>query len=189
MTLLRTGVGSLPHRDAAAAAEFVVSSADVAYLPQLPNRHDQESMLVQWGDGMFNAGQQGTSLRLDTPIGNRAEAFGGATVTLQQLAAGPIKTQATGPVTLAAALRSAGVAREGLLDLVADALVERIQSHLAWVRRSAGLLQVQRTRNDNYHYSNHVGELFRTTVGRGQQSRRTHWPRIGIYRSVRYQRN
>ena len=135
MTLLRTGVGSLPHVDGADAADFVLRTSDIPYLPQLPNRHIQESMLLQWGDGIAQAGQNGPGLAAGAPSGDRTEAFGGAAAMLRRLAGGTVKTQVTGPVTLAAALRAGGVDQPGLLDSVVAELVPRIESHLQWVRQ------------------------------------------------------
>lgn len=134
MTLLRTGVGSLPHVDSAEAADFVLRTSDIPYLPQLPNRHIQESMLLQWGDGIAGAGQNGPSLAAGAPFGDRTEAFGGAAAMVRRLAGGTVKTQVTGPVTLAAALRAGGVDQPGLFDRVVAELLPRIESHLRWVR-------------------------------------------------------
>lgn len=135
MTLLRSGVGSLPHTDPEEASRFVRATADVVYLPQLPNRHPQESMLVQWGDGVASSGQDGRTLGADLDIGERAEAFVGAEAVLREFTGSTLKTQATGPVTLAAALRAGGADGDGLLEQVADELLERIDAHLAWIRR------------------------------------------------------
>jgi hypothetical protein len=48
---------------------------------------------------------------------------------------GVVKTQATGPVTLAAALAAGGVARPGLLRRVAADLIVRIDDHVEWIRQ------------------------------------------------------
>jgi methionine synthase II (cobalamin-independent) len=130
----RTGVGSLPHRDPDEAVRFMLASTDVPYLPQLPNRHLEESMLPQWGDGVCGAGPDpaGSGLVLGRS-GPRSEAFGGAAAALTRLGPGPVKTQATGPLTLATALAAAGANRVGLIDRVVDELVARIADHLAWI--------------------------------------------------------
>jgi methionine synthase II (cobalamin-independent) len=134
VSLIRTGVGSLPHTDPEGAIEFVRRTTDVPYLPQLPVRNAQESMLVQWGDGIAHAGQDGTALLHGAEAGDRHEAFSGAAAMLQSFDGPILKTQATGPVTLAAALRTGGVRERGLIDLVAEELGKRISTHLGWIR-------------------------------------------------------
>ncbi len=142
MSLIRSGVGSLPHDNCSDAVEFVARSADVAYLPQLPNRHEQEAMLVQWGDGIAGAGQDGTLLRVGATPGDRSEAFLGSAAVLA-VSDGPIlKTQATGPVTLAAALRAGGAGDPDLLDLVVAELRDRISVHLDWIRSESAAAEV-----------------------------------------------
>lgn len=137
-SLLRTGVGSLPHEEPAAAVEFVMATAEVPYLPQLPNRHPEESMLLQWGDGIAGSGPDGRALGAGRPPGDRIEAFGGAAAMLSSLPpGGVIKTQATGPVTLAAALAAGGASRAGLLHVVTADLVVRIKDHVDWIRQEA----------------------------------------------------
>ena len=63
----------MPHVDAIEAAEFVLCTTDVPYLPQLPHRHSQEAMLLQWGDGIAGAGGNGHLLAADHPAGPRTE--------------------------------------------------------------------------------------------------------------------
>jgi methionine synthase II (cobalamin-independent) len=132
--LIRTGVGSLPHADPVAAAEFVLRSTDVPYLPQLPNRHPEEAMLVQWGDGIAGLGAEGRRLELAHAVGDREQAFVGAAAVLDRWSGTRLKTQATGPVTLTAALRAGGAPEPGLLQLVADELTTRITAHISWIR-------------------------------------------------------
>jgi hypothetical protein len=131
--LIRTGVGSLPHTDPGAAAEFVLTTTDVPYLPQLPNRHPQEAMLVQWGDGIAGLGAMGRGLGM-AHSGDRSEAFVGAAAVVDRWSGIRLKTQATGPVTLTAALRAGGASQPGLLQLVCDELTDRIAIHVAWIR-------------------------------------------------------
>ena len=130
-----TGVGSLPHTDPKRAASFVLETTTVPYLPQLPNRHPEERMLVQWGDGLCGCGAVDSSIGLGygEPIGARAEAFGGADALLDVLSSDvpTVKTQATGPVTLALGLLSAGHPGQGLLDCVATGLIGRVEDHIA----------------------------------------------------------
>ena len=114
-----TGVGSLPHGDPAAAAEFVLSTATIPYLPQLPARHPEEGMLLQWGDGLCGCGAGGTfGLGYGLPPGDRSEALAGAEGLLEALPAETplVKTQATGPITLAAAMLAGGHPGSGLED-------------------------------------------------------------------------
>lgn len=132
-----TGAGSLPHTDPAAAARLA-GSAVVPYLAQLPLRHPAEGMLRQWGDGLCGCGGPGEGLGLSfgAPPGPRDEAFVGAAAVLDALhpATPLVKTQATGPVTLAAAMRAAGHPGGGLWSCVVEGLVVRIAEHLEAVR-------------------------------------------------------
>ncbi len=134
MNLQSTGVGSLPHVDLDAAIEFVGNTADIPYLPQLPARHEQESMLVQWGSGIAGAGQRGTTLVAGADSGERDDAFAGAAAMLRHVSGPILKTQATGPITLAAALRAGGVQTPHLMDVVVEELSIRIATHLDWIR-------------------------------------------------------
>lgn len=132
---LVTGVGSLPHTDPHQAASFVLATTTVPYLPQLPNRHPEERMLLQWGDGLCGCGAVDTSIGLGygEPTGPRAEAFGGAGALLEALDdhLPALKTQATGPVTLALGMLAAGHPDEGLLDCVMAGLIARVDDHIA----------------------------------------------------------
>lgn len=129
-----TGVGSLPHADADEAAAFVLATTDVPFLPQLPNRHPEERMLVQWGDGLCGCGATdgGVGLGYQLSPGPRAEAFGGAEATLARLGGdvATVKTQATGPVTLGMGLLAAGHPRRDLWECLTAELAERIVAHL-----------------------------------------------------------
>jgi hypothetical protein len=122
-----TGVGSLPHVDPAAGAEFAVA-ASVPYLPQLPMRHAAESMLRQWGDGLCGCGGDGAGLAFGGAPGPVEEAFVGAEAALARLDGSVplVKTQATGPITLAAAVRAAGHRGENLWECVVEGLSRRI---------------------------------------------------------------
>ncbi|MEN8113734.1 MAG: hypothetical protein ABFS21_05050 [Actinomycetota bacterium] len=128
-----TGVGSLPHDDPAEAAAFVRDTTDLAYLPQLPNRHASEGMLRQWGDGLCGVGavDDGIGLRFGVPEGDRVEAFGGAAAMLDAFDGDAIKTQFTGPVTLALGILAAGAPLDGLWDCVVEGLSRRFADHVA----------------------------------------------------------
>jgi len=134
-----TGIGSLPHTDPLQAAAFVVDTADIPYLPQLPNRHPEEGMLRQWGDGMCGVGavDEGIGLRWGEPAGPVGEAFGSADALLSVFEGSTIKTQFTGPVTLGLAMLAAGRPLDGLWDCVVDGLGARLDAHLSRVRRDA----------------------------------------------------
>ncbi len=127
-----TGVGSLPHDDAADAAAFVFSTTDLPYLPQLPNLDPSEGMLRQWGDGLCGAGgsDDGIGLRFGEPTLTDAEAFGGAAAMLELLDGPEIKTQFTGPVTLWLALLAAGCPGDGLWECVVEGLSDRLLAHV-----------------------------------------------------------
>jgi hypothetical protein len=132
-----TGVGSLPHEDQADAAAWAAAPS-IPYLPQLPNRHPEEGMLLQWGDGLCGCGPGApdAGLRFGVAPGPRDEAFVGAGAALGALTAAPpplVKTQATGPITLATAMAAGGHPGDGLWECVVAGLVERITEHLAWV--------------------------------------------------------
>ncbi len=134
-----TGIGSLPHVDPIEAALFVLDTADVPYLPQLPNRHPSERMLAQWGDGLCSCGTSNTELGLGygTPPGDRASAMVGSRTLLKMLPPDTerVKTQATGPVTLATAMMAAGhPAGDTLFECLIDGLVDRITEHLDSIR-------------------------------------------------------
>ena len=132
-----TGIGSLPHTDAADAAAFIRATTDVPYLPQLPNRHPSEGMLRQWGDGLCGAGgvDDGIGLRWGAPPSSRAEAFGGMAAMLQTLDGDLVKTQFTGPVTLTLGLLAAGCPPEGIWECVVAGLGERLDAHVDEIRR------------------------------------------------------
>ncbi len=134
-----TGIGSLPHADPLEAARFVLDTVDVPYLPQLPNRHPAERMLPQWGDGLCGCGWSGSELGLGygAPPGDRAEAMVGYQTLLNMLPPDieRVKTQATGPVTLATAMIAAGhPPGDTLFECLVDGLVERITAHLDSIR-------------------------------------------------------
>jgi methionine synthase II (cobalamin-independent) len=111
----------------------------VPYLPQLPVRHEAESMLRQWGDGLCGCGPAGTGLAYGIPAGSPEEAFVGAAAALAHFGteARLVKTQATGPITLGAAVRAAGHPGEDLWECVTAGLIHRIGTHLATVRELA----------------------------------------------------
>ena len=59
---IATGMGGLPHRDAAEAAEFVLEQMELAAIPTLPRRSPAEGSIAQAMVGMrgITVGQYGS---------------------------------------------------------------------------------------------------------------------------------
>jgi hypothetical protein len=137
---ITTGVGSLPHRSAAAASRFALTEYDLPAIPSLPRRCPAEGMIAQAVVGIngVTAGQYG-SIAVDTrtvdpeaPVLTDVDtdSFCGLRRFLgDAVAAGldsPVKWQFVGPVTLGVALT-----RAGLADDVAFAVAGRaVRSHV-----------------------------------------------------------
>src|SRR5258706_8926380 len=132
---LRTGmvtsIGSLPHRDADAAASFVLRHHhDLPAAPQLPRRSPLEGMIAQAARGLTGVVVlPDGSIDLDPTDLDPSEAavldghsYGGLLAFLSASAGRhtPVKLQLTGPVTLALALPDAG-ARGDVAVLAAGA--------------------------------------------------------------------
>ncbi len=117
-----TGVGSLPHRDARQAAEFVLALApELPFVPTLPRRSPAENMIAQAVSGIrgVDFGQYGslsvdvrridplapvvTDLDHDAYLGMRVF----AEVAVGRVSA--VKWQFVGPISLGTALMRAGV--------------------------------------------------------------------------------
>jgi hypothetical protein len=136
-----TGVGSLPHRDAKAAAEFALREYDLLALPSLPRRSPAEAMVAQALIGMpgVTLGQYG-SIAVDIDaVDPEAEVFTdlssdsflGLRVCLEMAAergvgTDPVKWQFIGPVTLGVALVRAGVPTDIAFEMAAAS----VRSHL-----------------------------------------------------------
>lgn len=136
-----TGVGSLPHRDALAAAEFARREYDLLALPSLPRRSPAESMVAQALIGVpgIGLGQYG-SLTVDIEavdpaaevhVDITADAFVGMRVCLESAVQGghgtdPVKWQFVGPVTLGVALERAGVPTPVAFEVAATS----VRAHL-----------------------------------------------------------
>ncbi len=134
-----TGIGSLPHVDPIAAALFVLDTTDIPYLPQLPNRHPAERMLPQWGDGLCGCGYSDSELGLrhGAPHGDRTEALLGSETLLRMLPPDieTLKTQVTGPVTMAVAMLAAGhPGGDNLYECLTVELAGRISAHVDSIR-------------------------------------------------------
>jgi hypothetical protein len=121
---IATGVGSLPHREASAAADLVLRCLpELPAVPQLPNRASHEGLIAPWVRGIpgVRVARDGT-LEINGPIDPLAvartditvDAFSGLLTFVDAAAALPVpparvKAQVTGPLTLAVALLRAGV--------------------------------------------------------------------------------
>jgi len=138
---IATGVGSLPHRDARAAAEFVLTvTPDLPAVPSLPRRSPAEGMIAQAVVGIrgISLGQYGAiggdvaSIDLAAPVTTDLDhdAFGGlrAFVAAAKGRRAPITCQSVGPVTLGLALQRAGLPHELAFDVAARAVRDRVQA-------------------------------------------------------------
>jgi methionine synthase II (cobalamin-independent) len=136
---LATGIGSLPHRDAVEAAEWVLAELpDLPAVPSLPRRHPAELMLAQGSvgipgvtidrDGRLKVKPRVVDPAVSIEVDLGHEAFGGLRAFAQVAAGrvGPIKWQVTGPLTLALELRRHGVPAQAAFDVAANA----VQAHL-----------------------------------------------------------
>ncbi len=135
-----TGVGSLPHRDPAAAAALSLElTPDLPFAPQLPRRTPWEGLIAQWAGALpeVEVCPDG-SLRLDGSVrpGDPVARFdperhGGLLAFLDAAARAPrpparVKAQVVGPLTLALALVRIGVP-------VAAAFTRATAAVRAWV--------------------------------------------------------
>ncbi|HET9728962.1 MAG TPA: hypothetical protein VFR41_06045 [Acidimicrobiia bacterium] len=128
-----TGVGSLPHRDAHAAAALVLRCLpDLPAAPQLPARTRREGIVAQWADAISGVGVQPDGSLVADALSSRAaiepvftrESHAGLLTFLDVAAtqARPprhLKTQIVGPLTLGVALLEAGVAADVAFPLAA----------------------------------------------------------------------
>jgi hypothetical protein len=140
-----TGVGSLPHVDALAAAAFVLEhQPDLPAVPSLPRRSPHEGMLAQAVVGVrgVSVGEDGDLVvdprRVDPVVQILPdldhEAFGGLRAFLE-LAKGrtaPIKWQFTGPVTLGLALTHMGVPASRAFDTA----IRAVRVHLRAIHKA-----------------------------------------------------
>ena len=133
------GVGSLPHRNARQAAEFVLASYDVPTMPSLPRRSPAESPVAQALVGVVGVtlGQYGTVAidvaRLDPDASvctdlERDHFMGFRTflsVAEERCYTGPVAWHFAGPISVGVALLRAGAAP----DLAFDVSRAAIRSH------------------------------------------------------------
>ena len=129
-----TSIGSLPHRDADAAAAFVLRhQPELPAAPQLPRRSPLEGMVAQAARGIpgVSISPDGTLSIVDGGIDPSAPVqtpFDGAShaglLAFLSLAAGrtdPVKLQLTGPITLGLALLDAGVPLDQAFEVASAA--------------------------------------------------------------------
>jgi methionine synthase II (cobalamin-independent) len=135
---IATGIGSLPHRDAAEAARFSLASIELPTIPSLPKRSPAEGMIAQAMVGMrgITVGQYG-SIAVDIsrvdPMADVVtdidhDAFGGFRAFLCEAGdhTGPVKWQFVGPVTLGMAMLRAGVP----VHTAFEAAVRAVRAHV-----------------------------------------------------------
>jgi len=149
---LATACGSLPHVDPARATRLLLDTiAGLPAAPALPNRHAGEGMLGQaaWGMTGVRVDHAGRLVIADPDVVNADrvgdgaddlpfEPFWSTVAFLDELARrrwrGPVKLQATGPVTLGSALVAAGVAPRRAFPAAAEASRRRARSLVAATR-------------------------------------------------------
>lgn len=138
------GIGSLPHRDADAAAAFSISEFEIATIPSLPMRSPAEGMVAQAIGGLpgVSLGQYGSfavdpvGLTDDTPIETdlTTDSFAGLRAFLELarkvgVDGSPVKWQFVGPVTLGVALQRAGLRTTEAFTIAAEA----VRHHVAQI--------------------------------------------------------
>lgn len=136
-----TGIGGLPHRDASAAAAFVLQKMELPAIPTLPRRSPAEGSMAQAMVGMqgITVGQYG-SIAVDVnqvdplaPIVTDLDhdAFVGFRTFLDKAAeqqhVGPVKWQFVGPVSLGLALMRAGVPHSEAFEVAVHCVRARVQ--------------------------------------------------------------
>lgn len=142
-----TSIGSLPHRDADAASEFVLKhSPTLPAAPQLPRRSALEGMVAQAARGIpgVTVDRDGAitvdTKRLDpeAPITPMFDGAGhGGLLAFLSHAAGrtePVKIQMTGPITLGSALIAAGADADIAFTVAARAVRAQGRALLELVR-------------------------------------------------------
>lgn len=136
-------IGSLPHRDVHAAAEFALRETELVTIPSLPRRSPAEGMIAQAVVGLrgITAGPYGSiavdlaALDPNSPVTTdlTSDAFGGFRTFLDHaVAAGldgtPVKWQFVGPVTLGVALERAGLPVPHAFDVAAASVREHVDA-------------------------------------------------------------
>jgi methionine synthase II (cobalamin-independent) len=148
---LSTGIGSLPHAEAAAAARFALQwTPKLPAAPSLPRRSPTEGMVAQaaWGISGVTVLPDGSLLVADGGIDPEAPLTdpgvdGEPFVTLRTFLraingrVAPFKLQLTGPVTLGLALHAVGVEAPHAFSLAQEAVTGRVRAALQTARRAA----------------------------------------------------
>ncbi len=147
-----TAIGSLPLDDPEEAARFVLAALPrLPAMPSLPGRRPSESMLAQAAAGLRGVSVDddgaltvsAADLDVTDPFaddgGVGGAAFASFQAFLRQLEGreGPIKLQATGPVTLGRALQDAGAPSDVAFPLAGAAVRARVEALLAATRAAA----------------------------------------------------
>jgi hypothetical protein len=136
---IATGIGSLPHRDAGAAATFALSAMALPAIPTLPKRSPAEGMIQQalvglpgitvgqYGAIAFDAQQVDPNAAITTDLHH--DAFGGwrAFLAAAEGRTQIVKWQFVGPVTLGLALTRAGLQSELAFDVAVRAVRCRLR--------------------------------------------------------------
>lgn len=152
---MATSVGTLPHSDPVAAAEFIVArQPGLPAAPSLPNRSRLERRIAQaaWGiDGVRVQGDGSLSLDyadidVEAPLtdpGLAGPPFTGVRAFLDAVARrdGPAKFQLTGPVSLGVALAAAGLDAEVAFPLAERVVGQRARFLLDLVAARAPLVR------------------------------------------------
>jgi hypothetical protein len=141
-----TGVGSLPHPDAEAAADFVLEHLpELPAIPSLPRRSPAERILAHGLVGVRGVVLDTTGdVRLDVdrldPLAVVAldpdhDAFGGLRAFLAAARGrqAPVKWQVVGPVTLGLALVRRGAPAALAFDVAVRAVREHLRAVRGWV--------------------------------------------------------
>lgn len=142
-----TGVGSLPHRDAPAAAAFsLAATPELPAVPSLPRRSPAENMIAQAVAGIEGVehGQYGSlsvdARRVDplSPVATDLDhdSYAGLRAFVEEAAGrvGPVKWQFVGPISLGVTLQRAGVPAAVAFPVAMKAVREHVLSihhHLA----------------------------------------------------------
>jgi hypothetical protein len=143
-----TSIGSLPHRDADAASEFVLKhSPALPAAPQLPRRSALEGMVAQAARGIpgVSVDRDGAvsvdraALDPEAPTTPMFDGAGhGGLLAFLSHAAGrtdPVKIQMTGPITLGCALIAAGADADVAFPIAASAVRAQGRALLELVRQ------------------------------------------------------
>ena len=142
---ITSGIGGLPHRDAAEAAVFSLKSMDIPAIPTLPRRSPAEGPVPQAMVGMqgITIGQYG-SISVDAalvdPLASivtdlQHDAFVGFRTFLDvaQGYTGWVKWQFVGPITFGMALMRAGVPISEAFESAVRCIRDRVQTLMAAV--------------------------------------------------------